>query len=252
MKIISLGWGVQSFTLAAMAALGDIEPVDYAIHADTLHEQVGTYRFAEKWTPWLVERGVKVVSVKNPTGGLWKTIGKSLSHIPVFTLDEKGKQGQARRQCTERWKIAPIKKWLQENRRGQIVEQWLGISTDEALRIKDSQVKYIKHRWPLIEKGMSRQDCEKYLAGKGLDVPPRSSCSFCPYHSTKEWQKVKQQPEDWNEAMAIDNAMRDLRPPYRLFVHPSRKPLEGVDLRTEEERGQYSLWDDECSGICGV
>ena len=32
MRVISLGWGVQSFTLAAMAALGDIPPVDAAIH----------------------------------------------------------------------------------------------------------------------------------------------------------------------------------------------------------------------------
>jgi hypothetical protein len=31
---ISLGWGVQSFTLAAMVALGELPPVDVAIHAD--------------------------------------------------------------------------------------------------------------------------------------------------------------------------------------------------------------------------
>ena len=53
MKILSLGWGVQSFTLAAMAALGEIEPVDFAIHADTRHEFSGTYEFAKTWTPWL-------------------------------------------------------------------------------------------------------------------------------------------------------------------------------------------------------
>ena len=46
MKTISLGWGVQSFTLAAMVALGDLEPVDVAIHADTTHEASGTYAFA--------------------------------------------------------------------------------------------------------------------------------------------------------------------------------------------------------------
>jgi hypothetical protein len=252
MKILSLGWGVQSFTLAVMSALDDAEPLDYAIHADTLHEQKGTYDFSNRWALWLADRGVKVVTVKNPTGGLYKTIEKSLSHVPVFTLNEKGDQGQARRQCTERWKIAPIKKWLQENRNGQIVEQWLGISTDEALRMKDSQVKYIVHRWPLIEKNMSRQDCENYLSSKGIEIPPRSSCSFCPYHNTKEWQRINQQPEDWREAIKADEKLRNLRPPYRLFVHPSRKPLKDIDLRTEEQKGQISLWDDECSGICGV
>lgn len=35
LRVISLGWGVQSWSLAAMAALGEIPRVDYAIHADT-------------------------------------------------------------------------------------------------------------------------------------------------------------------------------------------------------------------------
>ena len=37
LKILSLGWGVQSWTLAAMAALGEIPMPDYAVHADTTH-----------------------------------------------------------------------------------------------------------------------------------------------------------------------------------------------------------------------
>ena len=60
LRILSLGWGVQSFTLAAMAALGEIDPIDYAVHADTTHEAEGTYSHAATWTPWLEERGVKV------------------------------------------------------------------------------------------------------------------------------------------------------------------------------------------------
>lgn len=42
-RAISLGWGWQSYCLAVMAALGDIEPVDAAIHADTTHERSATY-----------------------------------------------------------------------------------------------------------------------------------------------------------------------------------------------------------------
>ena len=45
MRVISLGWGVQSFTLAAMVALGELEPIDAAIHADTTHDSV-LYRIA--------------------------------------------------------------------------------------------------------------------------------------------------------------------------------------------------------------
>lgn len=63
LKILSLGWGVQSFTLAAMAALGEIEKPDFAIHADTMHESILTYQFAARWIGWLAERGVQVVTV---------------------------------------------------------------------------------------------------------------------------------------------------------------------------------------------
>ena len=35
---LSLGWGVQSWTIAAMAALEELPPIDLAIHADTGHE----------------------------------------------------------------------------------------------------------------------------------------------------------------------------------------------------------------------
>ncbi len=57
MQALSLGWGVQSFTLAAMAALGEIEQPDVAIHADTTHESRDTYQFAREWIPWLEARG---------------------------------------------------------------------------------------------------------------------------------------------------------------------------------------------------
>jgi len=48
MRIISLGWGVQSFALAAMVAKGVLPKVDAAVHADTVHERRETYELAER------------------------------------------------------------------------------------------------------------------------------------------------------------------------------------------------------------
>ena len=248
MKVISLGWGVQSFTLAAMAALGELEHVDAAIHADTRHESILTYQFAERFTGWLEEMGVKVITVSDKSSD--RVLAGEM--IPAFTSSPAGENGQAFRTCTQRWKIAPIRRWLQANRKGEQVEMWLGISLDEYQRMKDSEVKYITNRWPLIEKHMTREDCEVWLIKNGLKVPPKSACTFCPYHNTKEWRRIKAQPKDWEEAVIVDRMIRKARPPYDLFVHPSRKPLEEVDLRTQEEKGQLSFWDQECSGICGV
>jgi hypothetical protein len=248
MKILSLGWGVQSFTLAAMVALGELEPIDYAIHADTTHESKLTYEFAARWTGWLNEHGVLVVTLKNEKANeivdRWGGV-----KIPVYSVTPKG-NSQIHRQCTGDWKITPIRRWL--HRKSKPVEQWIGISLDEFQRMKDSDVKYITNRWPLIEIKMTRNDCVNWLLKHELEVPPKSACTFCPYRSTAEWRRIKQTPEDWTEAVEVDKAIRKVIPPYDLFVHPSRKPLEEVDLRTQEEKGQMSLWDQECSGICGV
>lgn len=251
MITLSLGWGVQSWTLAAMVALGELLPIDAAIHADTTHERQETYRFAERWTPWLEERGVKVVTVQQPdTGPVDKHGGMML---PAYMWRDD-KPAQFSRQCTSQWKRAPVRRWLQSNRNGEKVELWLGISLDEFQRMKDSDVKYITHRWPLIEKRMTRQDCIKWLQVHNLDVPPKSSCVFCPYHNRAGWQDVKRNQDDWNKAVEVDKRIRKARPPYDLFLHPARIPLEDVDLRTPQERGQLDLlanWEAECEGICG-
>jgi hypothetical protein len=251
MKVLSLGWGVQSFTLAAMAALGELPKPDVCIHADTTHEFSLTYQFAKIFTPWLEERGLRIITVSSNVEVIINRGGGEI-YIPSFTNTPSSQGGQLRRQCTGRWKIAPMRRWLQDNREGQPIEMWIGISTDEALRMRDSEVKYITNRWPLIEKHMSRKDCENYLLNHGLPIPAKSACTFCPYHSTKEWRIVKAHPRDWEEATEIDRAIRKVRPPYDLFVHPSRKPLEDVDFRTLEEMGQMRLWDEECTGMCGV
>ncbi len=247
MRIINLGWGVQSFTLAAMVALGELEPIDAAIHADTTHERESTYRFSEKYTPWLEARGVRVVTVCDyeDTTDAWN--GR---HIPLFT--NNGKRGQAFRTCTLRWKIEPIRQWLQANRNGKSVEQWLGITTDEAERMKSSEVKYITHRWPLIEKRMSRNACIAWLARHDLDIPEKSACVFCPFHNRSAWWAMKAEGgADWRKAVEVDEAIRKARPPFDLFVHSDRIPLS--EIRSPQENGQMELWEqNECSGTCFV
>jgi hypothetical protein len=97
MRVISLGWGVQSFTLAAMAALGDLPPVDAALHADTLNERADTYVFARKWTPWLREHGINVVTVTNPVGDIFEVLETpDKTYVPAYTV-LNGKQGQLNR-----------------------------------------------------------------------------------------------------------------------------------------------------------
>ena len=265
MKILSLGWGVQSFTLAAMVALGELEPIDFAVHADTTWERKQTYEFAARWTPWLEERGIGLVTaVADNTNPIRSYSGKTLGDyqgvaIPAFTLNGN-ERGQVRRQCTQDWKINAIRKAVtaELQRRalpkspGQ-VEQWLGISEDEWHRAKDSDVKYITHRYPLLERGMRRVDCVTWLERNGLEVPGKSACVFCPYHNRLAWEEMKRnEPEDWAVAVEIDLQIRNVRPPYPLFVHSARIPLtEAVNIPEDKGYSQLGLLDAECdSGHC--
>ena len=60
--VLSMGWGRQTMTLAAMMALDVIPRADFIIHADTHHEMHGTYEYRQRWEPWLGEHGLNVTN----------------------------------------------------------------------------------------------------------------------------------------------------------------------------------------------
>lgn len=258
LRVISLGWGIQSFTLAAMAALGEIA-ADVAIHADTTWEKSITYSFSRQWSPWLQDRGLPVVTVGDPAQA--QKVITPATDIPAFTLRDDA-QGQLRRQCTQRWKIEPIRRWLREelDRRGWkktsgVVVSIQGISLDEWRRVRDSDVAWIKNEYPLIDLKMSRADCEGWLRRNGLDVPPKSACVFCPFQGGDSWRALKDDGGGgWKTAVQVDQAIRDQRRPYQLFLHPRRVPLVDA-VKTEKDVGftQTSIFDEGCdSGYCFV
>ena len=251
MRVISLGWGVQSFALAAMSALGALPPVDAAVHADTGHERRETYEFAERWTPWLEERGVRVVTVKSPMAPY--QFDKKGIFIPAYLANAIGKRGQLMRQCTQRWKIAPIRRWLQANRDKQPVEQWLGITLDEILRMKPSQVKYITNVYPFIEmldRPWTRGMVMRWLQENDLEIPVKSSCVFCPYHDRAAWREIQQSDNgDWQKALEVDRMIRDKRPGYKCYLTAQRKPLAECDFRSQEDHGQLALWNGESDEV---
>ena len=168
-----------------------------------------------------------------------------------------------RRQCTREFKIAPItkakRKLLGYPPRARIpvgsCETLIGISTDEASRMKESTERWSVNVWPLIDLGMSRNDCLRWMERNGYPTPPKSSCIGCPFHSDTEWRRIRDtDPEAWADAIALDEI---IRAPARgmksqQFMHRKLLPLAQVDLSTDEEKGQVNFWENECEGMCGV
>ena len=174
MRIISLGWGCQSFALAAMSALSVLPPVDAAVHADTGHERAETYAFAERWTPWLEERGVRVVTVKSRMAPF--RFDTKQMFIPAYTVRlPGGERGAMRRSCTDRWKISPVKRWIRTQiQKGDVVPTWIGITWDEAQRVNTANVSYQQLVHPFIEmfdRPMNRTDVIHWLTENNLEIP---------------------------------------------------------------------------------
>jgi hypothetical protein len=233
---------------------------DCAVFADTGWEPAAVYRHLA----WLIEQlpyPVHIVSAGNIRQdaiiGSTKRAGR-FAAIPWFVRNPDGSDGMGRRQCTTHYKIEPIRRKTRELLNGKTpkggCEQWIGISMDEATRMRPSRVQYIINRWPLIERGMSRTACLKWMEVNGYPTPPKSSCIGCPFHSAQQWRELKRNPAEWADAIEVDAAIRDQT--WRgfkgqQFMHRQRVPLPDVDLRTRAEK-EPDLFNNECEGMCGV
>lgn len=264
LRVISLGAGVQSTTMALMAAHGELEPMpDAAVFADTGWEPAAVYKHLDWLRSGVLPYPVHIVSNGNIREALTSKTPGRYAAVPFFLKTDSPDRGMGRRECTHEFKLKPLRwKWrelLGKTRQDRIpkgtVELWIGISTDEAYRMKNSTAQWIKDRWPLIEKRMSRVDCMRWLERHNYAVPPKSSCIGCPYHSDAYWRQLRSSsPEEWADAVYVDRAIRNGGTAARgeQYMHPSLKPLDQVDLSTAADRGQLDLFNNECLGLCGV
>ncbi len=251
LNIISLGAGVQSSTMALMAAHGEITPMpDHAIFADTQAEPAAIY----KWLDWL-EKQLPFPVHRVTAGNLLQNAlsNKTLSGHDWQDVPWRTKAGGlGRRQCTTNYKIKPIGKKVRELSGGAPVIQWIGISADEAHRMKPSRVAYITHRWPLLEIRFTRLHCLRWMLEKGYERPTKSSCIFCPYKGNAEWRELE--PPDFDMACDVDDGIRHLvtTPGTVQYAHRDLVPLREADIRSAEEAGQQQMFGEECEGMCGV
>lgn len=265
MNVISLGAGVQSSTMALMAAFGDLKPMpEAAIFADTQAEPNEVYR----WLDWL-EKQLPFPVYRITKGNLTedacrlrtsRTGTKYTKHaVPAFIRDVDGKVGLAMRQCTTDHKIEVIYRELNRIREKRPVRQWIGISFDELTRMKPARRSWVTNHYPLVDAVMTRAGCLRWMRENKFPMPPRSACVFCPYHNDAEWLRLKSEdPASFQSAVAFEenyqNALRQVTGfRGRPYLHRSCVPLAEVDFRPDDEkRGQLNLFQNECEGMCGV
>ena len=265
LRILSLGAGVQSSTMALMADAGEfgVKP-DAAVFADTGWEPKPVIQHLE-YLKSVISYPIHIVKKGNIQDDIIKALspgGNQFASAPFYTLNEKGKKGMGRRQCTREYKITPIAAKIRELLgmkkyarfpKGEYVETWVGISTDEVFRVKESRFWWQKNRWPLIEKKMSREDCIEWYSGKDYKTPAKSSCIGCPYHDDSFWLDMKNnRPDEFEAAVKFDKRMRDNEHKTKNYMHRSCKNLDEVVFHVKREEEQLDLFNNECEGMCGV
>lgn len=304
LRILSFGAGVQSTTMLLMAIKGIIPEFDYVIFADTGWEPKAVYDHYE-WCKTEAEKaGMKVITVRfrnlyeDALQAIWSgdpDAEQPWAAMPYYLKLADGSRTMIARQCTKYYKILPIQKYIREQILGlesgervpeEIqVQQFMGISSDEAGRMKASQNKWqasvypfcgtiiyhpdIEPRpqdWKELTKPdtdqiqfYSRGDCILWLAENypGLEVP-RSACIGCPFKSDAEWLAVKADPKSWAEVVELDRRIRkagDGSNGKEAFLHRSCVPIEEVDFEGKKKNQMSFLaegWVGECEGMCGV
>lgn len=243
-----------------MAARGEITPMpSFAVFADTGDEPEEVYLWLERLKPLLP---FPVFSASRRIGPPKAfpclsdyIVERGHSQIPAFT-ETNGKASLGKRQCTKHWKVLPIARCIREQlgtvgKRMPVrsVIQWIGISLDEAHRMKPSYNKWCVHRWPLIEKRLRRGDCELGLTRNGFPIPPKSACVYCPYQSPRQWRASKQKNgRSWAIIKKVDQVLAK----RGEFLTKDLKRIDEIDFRTDEDHGQQVMFGNECEGMCGV
>tara|TARA_Y100000401_G_scaffold48575_1_gene37759 strand:- start:1676 stop:2521 length:846 start_codon:yes stop_codon:yes gene_type:complete len=263
LKVISLGMGVQSTALYLMSSMGYKVPrADVAIFADPQAEHYKTYDMLKWLLDWQKKNdGIKIIVNKdknilkdilksqNSRGAKWTT-------IPAYS--ETG--GMVMRQCTGEYKIQTVQQTirnlhkLKTKKRMKRTEMWLGISTDEIERMKESRMYNIKYFYPLIYHNISRNDCVSFFKDNNFPVPVKSSCTFCPYHSNSYWKEVQRENgKAWEDAIKVDRQIRNSSKKgekEKLYLHFSCKPLEEIDFEDNQLEMFEGFNCDE--GYCGL
>jgi 3'-phosphoadenosine 5'-phosphosulfate sulfotransferase (PAPS reductase)/FAD synthetase len=255
MRAFSYGGGVQSTAALVLAAQGRIDfPLFLFANVGDDSENPATLRFVtDVATPYAAAHGIELVELRK-SETLRERVMRSERSVPI-PVRMSGSGAFGTRQCTQRFKIAPIAAELK--RRGATISDpatvGLGISLDEFHRARSgSPVKHETIVYPLLDLRLDRQDCQNLITRAGLPTPPKSSCYFCPFQTPRQWQTLRaNDPESFARSVEMESVINTHRRAMDrdpVWLSGALRPL--AEAITDD--GQLSLFEGGCdiAGYC--
>jgi hypothetical protein len=218
------GGGVDSTAIAVLICQGELPPPDYAWIVDVGYEPQTTWDYVKGvLQPKLAERGVTLHVLKTTDYTDNDLLRGGFVKIPAYRKSVSGEIQKMHTHCSAGWKARVAERWLR--RQGvKSVEQWIGISADETRRVRSDRRSWVRLRYPLVERGLTREDCLYLIGSVGWPRPERSSCWLCPHRSTGDWRRLAaRNPDDFQRAVEVERTIQLNHPD--VFLHRSAVPL---------------------------
>jgi hypothetical protein len=240
----SCGGGRQSAAIAKMIVTGELPKPDLICIADTSREVQSTWEYLSQVIQPSIKIPIHIIPHSYAYVDLYKD-DKNNILIPAFTK-QSGQIGKLPTYCSVEWKQRPVRRWLRE----QGIEQcdlWIGISTNEAHRMKAADRKWINHVYPLIEiNPTSLAKCISMVESFGWPTPPKSRCFMCPNMSIQNWYELKTtSPIDFQKAVDLEKQLQ--KKDKFIYLHQTGKPLNQAVTESEQ---QLEMFDGCDSGFC--
>jgi len=247
MITLSYGGGKQTIAIVTLILEGKLPKPDVIVFADTSREVATTHEYLNKIVqPALKKIGlqVEICGHEYANWDIVKGAGDAIL-LPAFTR-QNGSVGKMPTFCSDEWKQRPIRRWLKEKGITD-TDVWLGISLDEAERMKSSGLNWYRHVYPLIEiTPMHRSQCVTQIQKFGWEVPHKSRCWMCPNQSPEAWKQMKKLDNgDFTKAVELEKELR--MTDEHIYFHPLAIPLEQA---VEQSELQSDMFDGCDSGYC--
>lgn len=272
--VLSHSGGLQSQNILDRVFEGEIEkPFNFVVlNANPGMERRQTRELINYNRERCAEHGIDYITAQGPN--LYSDVVNSrfngstrLDNPPFWTKDELGKRGKLKQKCTYFYKIAPMDRalrhylsqkhgvsWNTKRIREGFVEKWIGFAYDEWHRCSESDVKYIKFRFPLVEMKVEKAHCAGWYLQRKRPVPVRSVCNACFANGLDHFKEMyENEPEDWAQAVACDNALETWKgriTQQEVFVSSSLirlRDLPAMNFGADSE----DMSEHHCnSGVC--
>ena len=255
--VFSCGGGVQSTACLVFAAQGKIpyRTFIFANVGDKAEDPRTIAYVREVLKPYAAANGIEWVDIQRTRRDgmpvdLYVDLHRPVRAINIPVRMDNGAPGN--RNCTTEFKIKPIARWIKANAPGCVLGK--GISTDEPHRATPSRESDgYTSAYPLIDLGLSRQDCLALVARAGLPQPPKSSCWFCPYKTTDQWVNMRRERSElFDRVAALErhlNAKREAIGKDAVYISGiGARRRQPIDQAIPDQLGLFPEWIDEQDG----